>query len=199
MSSLAAVFGQSYDKHPLKDAFLKWQCHTRQFMMRTAEGRPTDAVMPAVVLRGSTDPMGHIITILNKAPGFSLTPELLHMARKTNDPAQIRDTALKFLSSTYFQKHQEFSDILTATFPAGSQGAETIRDCGQVTLIFEAYAQRFDLDCKVLTMGKHNPLHEATFAHNRLFNQNMPDDTEILGFEPDWNKCTSDPVIGGPR
>ena len=177
MSSVASILGQSYDQHPLKDAFLKWQCHTRQMMMRDMEGRPHDCVMPALTLAGETEPMGHIITILNKAPGYSQTPEMVHMAKKTNDPAQTRDSALTHLSATYYQKHREFSDILTLTFPPESPGAKKIRAADRVTLTFEAFAQRFDLDCKVWKLAPRNPLHAATMAHNRLFNPNLPEKT----------------------
>ena len=197
--SIAAVLGETYERHPLKDAFLKWQCHTRQMMMRDLEGRPSDAVTPAVTLPGADAPLGHIITILNKSPGYSQTPEMEHMFRKTNDPAQIRQAALGYLSATYYQKHREFSDILTATFPPGSAGAAQIRDAGHVTLSFDAFAQRFDLECKVWRLAAHNPLHQATLAHNQLFNPAMPAGTEVLGFEPSWDASTSEPAIGGRR
>lgn len=196
MAGAAAILGLGLEAHPLKDAFLKWQCHVRQIAMREREGRPDDAIMPALTLPDAAEPMGHIITVLNKAPAYSQTAEMLHMARKTNDPAQIRDAALRYLSATYYQKHREFSDILTATFPAGSAGAATIRRADRVTLTFEAYAQRFDLACKVWRLLPKNPLAQATLAHNRLFNPELPPDTEILGFEPDWAASSSEPELG---
>jgi hypothetical protein len=186
MSSIAATMGQSFIDHPLKKSFLKWQCLTRQMMMRDNQGRPDDSITPAVVLAGETEPMGHIITILNKSPGHSFVPEMQHMLRKTNDPAQIRDAALTFLSSTYYQKAMEFSDLLTSTFPPGSGGATKIRAADRCTLIFDAYSQAWHLDCKVWQLTGHNPLFEATLTHNRLFNPALPDETVVLGFEPDW-------------
>ena len=60
-------------------------------------------------------------------------------------------------------------------------------------LVFDAYAQVFDLSCKVWRLASHNPLYQATMAHNRLFNPNLPGETEVLGFEPDWATSTSDP------
>jgi hypothetical protein len=51
------------------------------------------------------------------------------------------------------------------------------------------------LTCKVWRLAPHNLLHRATIAHNKLFNPAMPPDTEVLGFEPDWNACSSDPPI----
>ena len=195
MTTLAAALGTSYRDHPLKDAFLKWQCRVRQIAMRDAEGRPDDAIMPALSLPGADKPMGHVITILNKAPGHSVTAEMVHMAAKTHDPAQRREQALRFFSATYYQKHREFSDLLTATFPPGSPGAAAIRAAKRCRLEFEAYAQRFTLDCKVWRLADHNPLHQATMAHNRLFNPALPPDTEILGFEPDWDASSADPPV----
>ncbi|EAP76257.1 hypothetical protein ISM_15365 [Roseovarius nubinhibens ISM] len=171
--------------------FLRWQCRVRQMAMRDQEGRPDDAITPAVFLPGEDDAMGHIITLLNKSPGYSVTAELDYMAAKTNDPAQRRDQALQFLAAGYYQNAVEFSDILTATFPPGSEGAKTLHEAGHVTLVFEAFNQRFDLKCKVWRLAAHIPLHAATIAHNRLFNPALPPGTEVLGFEPDWDASSA--------
>lgn len=195
MISLGATLGESYSVSPLRLAFLKWQCRVRQMSMRDHQGRPDDAITPALFLPGEDAPMGHIITLLNKSPGYSVTPELLHMAKRTNDPAQRRDQAIRFFSATYYQKAAEFSDIQTATFPPGSPGAATIRKAETVRLRYEAYAQVFDLSCKVWKLAPRNPLYQSTMAHNRLFNPSLPDDTEVLGFEPDWDASSSEPEV----
>jgi hypothetical protein len=196
MTPLAGALGVTYSDHPLRLAFLKWQCRVRQIAMREAQGRPDDAITPAVILAGETEPLGHIITVMCKAPGHSVTAELEHMAAKTNDPAQRREQALRFLSASHYQKPDTFSDILTATFPPGSPGAATIRAAERVTLVFDAYAQRFDIAAKVWRLAEKNPLHAATLAHNRLFNPALPPGTEVLGFEPDWAASTSEPRLG---
>jgi hypothetical protein len=177
----------------LRDSFLRWQCRVRQMMMRDEQGRPGDPIMPALTLPDEAGPMGHIITVMSKAPQYSKTPELRHMVRKTIDPAQRRDAALTFFCETYYQRSDEFSDILTATFPPGSPGAARIRTAGRATLTFQAWGQRYDLDCRVWTLAEHNPLHQATYWHNLLFNPNLPSDTIILGFEPDWPRSSADP------
>lgn len=194
--TLGAALGATYSDSRLRKAFVKWQCRVRQMAMRDNMGRPDDGIMPALYLPGEDEPLGHVITLLNKAPGYSVTPELLHMYAKTNDPALRRDQALRFFSATYYQKASEFSDILTATFPPQSPGAAQIRAAGQVRLVYEAYAQTFDLTCKVWRLAPHNPLYQSTIAHNQLFNAALPPDTEILGFEPDWNQSSSDPEVG---
>ena len=42
------------------------------------------------------------------------------MARRTHDPAERRESALKFLAERYYQTANEFSDSLTASFPPDS-------------------------------------------------------------------------------
>ncbi|MEM7438702.1 MAG: hypothetical protein AAF393_03815 [Pseudomonadota bacterium] len=192
MSSMGGVLGVSYSDSPLRKAFMHWQCRVRQMAMRDYEGRPDDAITPDLYMPGEDTPMGAVITLINKAPSYSVTPELQHMARKTNDPAQRRDQAIQFFSATYYQKAAEFSDILTSTFPPGSPGAAAIREAGEVRLVFEAYAQRFDLTCKVWRLAAHNPLRASTMAHNLLFNPTLHAETEVLGFEPDWARSTSE-------
>ena len=189
----AKLLGQYTKSQPLRDAFLRWQCRVRQMMMRDDLGRPGEGIMPSLTLAGEAEPMGHIVTVMSKSPQFSKTPEMMHMVRRTNDPAQRREAALTFFSETYYQKASEFSDILTATFPPESPGAAGIRAAGQVTLTFEAYSQRFDLACRVWALAEHNPLFQATYWHNLLFNPGLSADTVVLGFEPDWSRSSSNP------
>jgi len=40
-----------------------------------------------------------------------------------------------------------------------------------------------------------NPLYQATMAHNMLFNPTLPPDTEVLGFEPNWEASSADPDL----
>ena len=175
----------------MKKAFLKWQCRVRQIAMRDNHGRPDESVTPDLYLPGQSEPLGGVITLINKSMPHSMLPEFRHMIAKTNDPAQRREQAIRFLSAAYYQKAGEFADVLTATFPPGSPGAAKIREAGNVRLVFDAYAQRFDLECRVWRLVPHDWLHQVTLAHNRLFNSAMAPKTEVLGFQPDWSRSTS--------
>jgi len=184
----------------LRENFLRWQCRVRQICVREQEGKPDDSMMPAVFLglgggddTTSSELFGHIITVMCKSAPYSKVPELKHMVKKTNDPASRRKDAVTLLSETYYQKATEFSDILTSTFLPGSEGARDIQKAGHCRLRFDAYNQRYDLACKVWRLSQHNPLWQATYWHNMLFNPSLPPDTIILGFEPDWARCTADP------
>lgn len=192
--SLARHFpGLEPEATALRDAFLAWQCRIRQIMMRDEMGRPGAGVMPALHLGDAAEPMGHVITVLSKAPGHGLVPEMRHIVQRTNDPARRREDALKLFSEMYYQRPREFSDLLTATFPPDSPGAAAIREAGRVRLVFEAYNQRFDLACRVWRLAEHHPSYQSTWWHNALFNPALPADTVILGFEPDWTASSAEP------
>lgn len=195
MTARVAALGELGSSTPLRTAFLKWQCRVRQIAMRDGAGRPDDAVTPALFLPGCDEAFGRIVTVLNRAPAHSLTPEMTHMAARTNDPAQRREAALEYFSATYYQSAARFSDVLTATFPPGSIMAARIRRAQKVLLLFNAYAQKFTLSCRVWKLTPQNPFHQATLAHNTLFNPSLPPVIEILGFDPDWNMSTSEPEM----
>lgn len=177
----------------LRESFVKWQCRIRQIAMREGGGKPSDGMMPALRLWQDGEPVGHIISVMNKAYEHSKTPEIRHMVRKTADPKARRDSAIKFFSEYYYQKPHEFADTLTATFPPGSAGAEQILDASRCWLKFEQFNQSYDIACRPYRLGENDPLFQSTFWHNLLFNPALPGDTVILGFEADWAASTANP------
>ena len=180
----------------LRDHFLGWQCRIRQIATRRQDGRPSSGMMPLAFAAGADTPVARIVTVLCKRPEHSVTMELRHMARRTHDPAERRESAIKFLAERYYQSAREFSDILTASFPPDSATAATFLEHRECRLEFEQFSQRFDLHCTVRRLSPNNPLREATFWHNLLFNPGLTADCAILGFEPDWPRSESDPPVG---
>ena len=197
MSGLQDVLGLEMERHPLRDMFVKWQCRVRQICMREMQGRPDAGAIATVTPAGADASLGDIITVLNKAPLHSRTPEMRHMFLKTNDPAQRRDKALEFFSETYYQKHREFSDILTATFVPDSAGAAKLVNAGTCDLAFDAYGQVFNLHCETRALDAGDPLYQATYWHNLLFNPNLNPNTVILAFVPRWDASRADPGPAG--
>lgn len=189
----AAVVRHDSLKHALRDAFLGWQCRIRQMAVRHEEGRPSAAMMPLLRLEGQAEPLGHIVTLLNKRPDYSVVPEFRHMVRRTMDPAERRKAALRFLAATYYQNTREFTDTLTATFAPGSAGAATIEAAGRCTLDFSQFSQRYTLPCQVGAVAPADPLFSATYWHNILFNPHLPRDTVVLRFDPDWASAVAEP------
>lgn len=185
----------SEQAHALKANFMRWQCRVRQMAMRDNAGHPDDGSMPALTLSGQQEPMGHIITLLSKNEAYSKIPEMRHMFKKTYDPAKIRDEALKFFSEVYYQKADQFSDVLTSTFTPDSTGAAAILESGWCTLRFEAYNQRYDVVCQASRLQEDDYLYQATWCHNQLFNPGLRPETIIVAFTPDWSESSSDTVI----
>lgn len=197
MSRLPEMIGLEQERSPLRDMFVKWQCRIRQICMREMQGRPDAGVIAEVTPASVNAPIGDIITVLNKAPLYSKTPEMRHMFLKTNDPAQRRDRALEFFSETYYQKHREFSDILTATFAPQSPGAAQLVGAATCTLKFEAFGQSFVLQCETRALSAGEPLYQATYWHNLLFNPNLNPNSDILAFAPQWDASRADPGPAG--
>ena len=177
----------------MRDSFLRWQCRIRQIAMRSHDGRPSAGMTPLVSAADGSAPGARIITVLCKRPEHSVTMELRHMARRTHDPAERRESALKFFAERYYQTVNEFSDSLTASFPPDSGTAAALLSHRESRLAFEQFSQRFDLHCTVRRLSRNNPLREATFWHNLLFNPRLDADCIILGFEPDWPKSEAIP------
>ena len=180
----------------LRNRFLAWQCRIRQIAMRGDDGRPSSGMMPLVLASDGNAPLSRIVTVLCKRPEHSVTMELRHMARRTHDPAERRESALKFLSERYYQGAGDFSDVLTATFAPDSGTAATLIENRECRLAFEQFNQGFDLSCVVRRLSPNNPLREATFWHNLLFNSRLSADCLILGFEPDWTRSEAAPPAG---
>ena len=179
-----------------RDRFLRWQCRIRQIAMRSHDGRPSAGMTPLVSAADSSAPLARIITVLCKRPEHSATMEFRHMARRTHDPAERRESALKFLAERYYQAASEFSDVLTASFAPDSATAATMLDHRECRLAFEQFSQRFDVQCTIRRLSPNSPLREATFWHNLLFNPWLSADCIILGFEPDWPKSEAVPPLG---
>ena len=186
MNSVAPIHENSGTVLPLRDKFMGWQCRVRQIAMRETMGRPNDAIAPVVYLEAGSEPLGQIVTVICKLQIHSKTPELRHIFKHTNDPAQRRDKALQFLSETYFQKHREFSDMLVATFIPDSYVAEALEKAVKCCLEFNAYGHQFKLKCKVTRLRPSHPNYQATWWHNLLFNPKLNPNILILGFEPNW-------------
>ena len=174
--------------HPLKAKFMRWQCRVRQISMREYAGKPDSGIIASVKSAIDGETLGSIITVMNKAMAHSRTPELKHMYLQTHDPAKRREKALQFFSGTYYQKHQTFSDIFTATFMAGSAWAQKLAEEDRCQLIFEAYNRHFELVCRTEALNSSHPFHQATRWHNLLFNPNLDPNTVILGFKPEWEQ-----------
>ncbi len=174
-------------------SFLGWQCRARQEAMRMGQGRPDAAAMPSLRIGGEDD-AGVIITVLCRRPEYSVLPEFRQIAKQSSDPAKVREAAIKFLSAGYYMNSGRFSDVLTATFAAGSQAAARLVRAGWCMLGFDDRSHRFKLACRVSELEPSSHHHEATWLHNSFFNSTLRPDVRVFGFEPDWSKSEALPA-----
>ena len=181
----------------IRNHFLGWQCRIRQLAVREAGGRPTSAMTPQVLLepegQDHARDLGRIVVLTVKAAPEETTAQFRHMVRKTHDPAERYQAALKLLAAAYYQRPQEFSEELTALFGPGSETATALCTAGRCRLLFEQYQQSYDLPCSVRELAVADPAFQATYWHNALFNPAMPAGARVLGLQPDWARAEADP------
>lgn len=191
------VFFHTTVQQALRRGFFGWQCRLRQHAVRQDGGRPGDGMRPSVVLDGGEQAIARVTLLIVPAEPGESTSQLRHMARRTEDPAERLAAVLHFLSSNYFQHPADFADELTGLFGARSALADRLGGDAACTLVFEQFAQRFTLPCKVRELPQAHPWFEATFWHNKLFNADLPGDARVLGFQPDWRRAEADPAVPG--
>jgi len=167
--------------------FLGWQCRIRQISVRRADGRPTPGMRPRVSLACDASDLGRIVVLIRKKAPRADTAQFQHMVRRTRDPAERRESALRFLAAAYYQRPDEFSDRMTALFGPHSEVAARILQSGTCRLDFEQYADRYSLSCRVRLLSESDEAFQFTYWHNSLFNPAIPADIQILGFQPDWS------------
>ncbi|MEQ8665408.1 MAG: hypothetical protein RIC16_06765 [Rhodospirillales bacterium] len=178
----------------IRDHFLGWQCRLRQFSVRELEGRPSRGMQPDIALPGGTGFEAVTLLVVRDDPTI-FTQEFRHMVRRTRDPKQRYESAIKYLSSTYYQHPREFSDRMTALFAEDSRAAASLREAHQATLLFSEKNQSYRIPAEVRHLVESDPAFQATYWHNHLFNPNMPGDVAVLQFVPDWAHATADPPV----
>ncbi len=163
--------------------FLAWQCRIRQLSVRQAGGRPSPGMRPRVWVPPDERDLGHVVVLIRKKASQEVTTRFQHMVRKTRDPAERRESALRFLAAAYYQRPDEFSDQMTALFAPRSMLAEQLLEAAQCTLDFEQFSQRYRLNCRVNLLAESDAAYQFTYS---LFSPAIPGDVQILGFKPDF-------------
>ena len=177
----------------LRGHFLGWQCRLRQIAVRNDSGRPSPGMRPGVVLAGGERAIARLTVLIVKREPEESTAQFRHMVRRTKDPSERYDAALKYLSATYYQKASGFSDELTALFGPDAALAVRLESDRSCRLRFDQFNQSYDLPCRVRRLNEEEPSFQATYWHNSLFNPNLPGQVRILGFQPNWAEAEAEP------
>jgi|GEM_PF-71299 len=177
----------------LRDHFLGWQCRLRQMAVRQAGGQPMQGMCPQLTFGRETVTAAEITVLIVPRDSFESTAQFRHVVKRTADPSERHEAAVKFLSSAYYQEPRAFSDELTALFGPELPLVERLLQEAACVLEFDQYSQRYRLPCTVRRIAPSEPAHQATYWHNAMFNPNLPAGIQVVGFRPDWSRAEADP------
>jgi len=158
----------------LRRAFLHWQCRMRQAAVRDSAGRPTPAMRPAVLGSDGRNLASAMTVLVHHREAAWSTSMLRYAVERTHDPGERFQHGLRILAAEHFQEPRAFTDTMTALFGSGSPTAERLLAARRVVLAFTDSGRTFRVPCHVSALRPRNPLYEATFWHNALFNPEMP-------------------------
>jgi hypothetical protein len=170
----------------LRGEFIGWQCRLRQLAARQDGGRPSAGMRPRVATPAGDELANGVIVLISEADPENTTQQFRYQYLKTQDPNERYEKVIEFLQAGYFQQPARFSDVLTALFARGSELAQRLLDLGRCVLEFDQYSQGYRIPCAVTRLPQAHPRHQATYWHNRLFNDHLPASVEVLAFTPDW-------------
>jgi len=175
----------------LRAEFIGWQCRVRQLAARQDGGRPSAGMRPRVTSAAGDELAAAVVVLISETEPENSTQFFKYQVVKTQDPNERYDKVLEFLQGPYFQQPARFCDVLTALFAQRSELAARLLDHERCVLDFEQYRQRYRIPCAVTRLAAAHPRHQATYWHNRLFNEHLPPAIEVLAFTPDWAHSAS--------
>jgi hypothetical protein len=175
----------------LRAEFIGWQCRLRQLAARQDGGRPSAGMRPRVTTVAGDELAAGVIVLISETEPENTTHQLRFQYLKTQDPNERYDKVVEFLQGRYFQEPAHFSDVLTALFAKGSELAQRLLDARRCVLEFDQYRQGYPIPCAVSPLPEPHPRHQATYWHNRLFNDHHPSSVEVVAFTPDWTHARS--------
>jgi len=173
-------------------AFLGWQCRLRQLSVRNDEGHPSPGMRPTLLVAGQD--AGKITVVIVKRDSDRWTLEFQHIVKRTHDPKERFDAALRYFQSSYYQEPTSFDDRLTAVFGMAATIPKQIAGRTDCSLAFEQFRQTYRLPCKADLLDVNDPSFQATYWHNALFNPALPAGVQIIRFCPDWRDAHADPA-----
>lgn len=176
----------------LRLAFLGWQCRLRQLAVRENDARPTAGMRPNLTVAGQD--AGAITVVIVPAEPEASTREFRHIVRRTHDPRERYQAALRYLQAHHYQDPARFDDRLTAIFGIDAALPALISGRDDCILAFSQYGQDYRLPCSAERLGKEDRMFQATYWHNALFNASLPANVSVLRFKPNWNEVIAEPM-----
>ena len=185
---------QKYERLPIQNHFIGWQCRVRQYAMRNGEGRPTSGMRPDVFLEDGEEVSSALTLLLVPAQPQESIQQFRFMALKTQDPQERYKKAIELLSSSFYQNVENFSGLMTGLFSMNSEIVNRLTKNQRCVLEFDFQQQKFRIPAGIKVLLKKNPVYEFTYWHNFLFNPYLSPDVTVLSLEPDWTGSSADPT-----
>ena len=179
-------------ENALRQAFLGWQCRLRQLSMRDDDGRPSSGMMPTLQVAGQD--VGKIAVVMSKLDCEISIAEFRHIAKRTHDPKERLEAALRHFQSSYYQDPKSFDEKLTAVFSLDAELPRQLEGRDDCRLTFTQFNQIYELDCQATLLRRDDTNYQSTYWHNRLFNPALPADVQMICFRPDWSRSKADPM-----
>ncbi len=165
-------------------SFISWQCRLRKMSMREMGGRPLSGMSAGIHSVKGGDEQAKLQFLIVKQEPETVTAELQHIVRKTQDSREWTKGGLKILSERYYQDDFNFSTNLTALFGLESSVSDALIDAGECHLKFKQDSIEHAFDFDVARLDESDAAYQATYWHNRLFNPTLPGKVEVLAFSP---------------
>lgn len=152
------------------------------------------AMRPRVSTRkGETILPAMVILLVPDDPAPS-TAFFRFQVQKTNEAQKARESGTKYLAADFYQLPELFAEEMTAVFGAASPTAAALVKARDVVLDFEQFSQRYRMFCRVRRLPARSLARQSSLWQTRLFNPNVPNDAEVLGFTPEWKSAVADPL-----
>lgn len=164
--------------------FLSWQCRLRKLSMREFGGRPTAGMSAGVYAVAGGDEQSRMNFLIMRRETDERTRELRHIVRKTPDSAEWLKHGLRILAERHYHDEDQFENRLTALFGLESTLGYALIKAGECRLRFAEASIEHEFEFDVVSLDRDDPLFEATYWHNHLFNPALPGEVRVLSFIP---------------
>ena len=96
--------------------FVIWQCSLRQRNFRIFNGKPSEGIIALILDNKSNKEIASLRSVLIEKNSLNTAKMFEFMIKKTNDPEERFDKAVKFFASEYYNTRRNFDGSFTATF-----------------------------------------------------------------------------------
>jgi len=164
--------------------FVIWQCSLRQRNFRMFNGKPSEGIIALILDNKSNKEIASLRSVLIEKNSLNTAKMFEFMIKKTNDPEERFDKAVKFFASEYYNTPRNFDGSFTATFSYKSDLAKKILKKKKCNVQFFERDTGFNFNVSVSKLSKTNMKWMYTFWHNSFFNPVLNEDIDILYFNP---------------